>query len=112
MAPTNAELTAENAELTAENDRLRAELVELRSNPRVMPDTAQVRRAPSFGMSEGERSDIERTGKSVSPFTGEVLTAADLPERVTIDPAGRQASDTGPRTVIGGDDDAAPAGGE
>jgi hypothetical protein len=26
---------------------------------------------PSFGLSEGERDELERTGRTVSPFTGE-----------------------------------------
>lgn len=33
---------------------------------------------PSFGMSEGTREEIERTGKSVDPFTGRTLTKDDL----------------------------------
>lgn len=28
-------------------------------------------REPSFGMSEGERDELQRTGRTVSPFTGE-----------------------------------------
>lgn len=28
-------------------------------------------REPSFGMSEGERQELENTGRTVSPFTGE-----------------------------------------
>jgi len=29
-------------------------------------------REPSFGLCEGEREELERTGKTVSPFTGEL----------------------------------------
>lgn len=32
---------------------------------------ARAPREPSFGMSEGERDELERTGRTVSPFTGE-----------------------------------------
>lgn len=35
---------------------------------------------PSFGMSEGTRDEIERTGKSVDPFTGRTKTRDDLTE--------------------------------
>lgn len=32
-------------------------------------------RPPSFGMSEGTREELERTGTATDPFTGEKLTA-------------------------------------
>lgn len=31
--------------------------------------------APSFGMCEGVRADLEQSGKTTDPFTGKVLTA-------------------------------------
>jgi predicted deacetylase len=34
--------------------------------------------APSFGMSEGTREELERLGKAVDPFTGKALTREDL----------------------------------
>jgi hypothetical protein len=33
---------------------------------------------PSFGMSEGTREELERTGHAVDPFTGKALTSEDL----------------------------------
>jgi len=46
-------------------------------------DTAAVeatpaRKGPSFGMSEGTREELERTGHAVDPFTGRALTRDDL----------------------------------
>ena len=35
---------------------------------------------PSFGMSEGTREELERTGQATDPFTGRKLTRADLPK--------------------------------
>lgn len=80
------------AELEAENERLRKEVAELRSagvRPR-----REVPARPSFGMSEGERDEIERIGSAVSPFDGKRNTAADLPERVTVDENARQGDET------------------
>jgi len=34
--------------------------------------------APSFGMCQGTREEIERTGTAVDPFTGRTLTRDDL----------------------------------
>jgi hypothetical protein len=34
--------------------------------------------APSFGISEGTRDELEREGKAVCPFTGRLLTKEDL----------------------------------
>lgn len=88
MAPTNAQLTEEN-------ERLRARVAELESGQGKRPT---VPLTPSFGVSEGERDEIERMGSAVSPFDGERKTAEDLPERVTVDPAARQGDPTGPTT--------------
>lgn len=33
--------------------------------------------APKFGMCEGTREELERTGKAIDPFTGELLTRDD-----------------------------------
>lgn len=95
---TKAELEAEVARLEQENARLR----EGGQVPR--PNTQPVDRPPSFGMSEGERQEIEATGKAFSPWTGERRTADDLPEGVEVDPGARQreqTSPTGPDTVVG-----------
>jgi len=35
---------------------------------------------PRFGMCEGTREELERTGKSIDPFTGVLLTRDDLKE--------------------------------
>ncbi|HEY9415375.1 MAG TPA: hypothetical protein VIQ30_11495 [Pseudonocardia sp.] len=64
MAPTNAELTAEN-------ERLRAELAAAQGNAGVTTGKARPKPTePSFGISEGQRDELERTGRTVSPFTG------------------------------------------
>lgn len=70
--------------LREENARLRADLAEAKSkladadnagnaaaNPRKPEE-------PSFGISEGTRDELERTGKATSPFTGKPLTRDDL----------------------------------
>ncbi len=54
----------ELARLRAENERLRAELAEAKPQAPAKPTE------PSFGISEGQRDELERTGKTVSPFTG------------------------------------------
>ena len=63
---------SERDRLLDENARLRAELAEARANEKAKPNTRPVPHEPSFGLSEGERADLEMTGKSVSPFTGKV----------------------------------------
>lgn len=35
-------------------------------------------RAASFGLCEGTREELERTGKATDPFTGRALTRDDL----------------------------------
>jgi len=40
------------------------------------PETAPA--GPKFGMCEGTREELERTGKAVDPFTGKALTRDDL----------------------------------
>lgn len=37
--------------------------------------------SPRFGMSEGTRDELERTGKATDPFTGAKLTRDDLKRR-------------------------------
>lgn len=73
--PTKDELEFENAELREENERLREQLAEAqagKSNTRPVPT------APSFGISEGTRADLEQDGKATDPFTGKVLTRDDV----------------------------------
>jgi hypothetical protein len=43
-----------------------------------VPTEPEQPRKPSFGMSEGTREELERTGKATDPFTGEKLTKDDL----------------------------------
>lgn len=95
---TKAELEAEVARLQQENDQLRA------GGQVPRPNTQPVDREPSFGMSEGERQEIEATGRAHSPWTGKRRTADDLPDGVEIDPNARQQEQTrptGPDTVVG-----------
>ena len=51
-------------------------------NLTVKPEPAEPAKpqGPSFGMSEGTREELERTGHAVDPFTGRKLTRADLPK--------------------------------
>lgn len=37
-----------------------------------------VPKAPSFGMCEGVRADLEQHGKATDPFTGKVVTRDDV----------------------------------
>lgn len=62
--------TAGMAALQSENARLRAKIDELQGAGAAAPNTAPVRTKPSFGMSEGEREELARLGKTTSPFDG------------------------------------------
>lgn len=68
------ELEAENARLAAEVGQLRGQLVAAGT---AVPTSKLTE--PSFVFSEGQRDELERTGRTVSPFTGErfVGTGAD-----------------------------------
>ena len=69
----NKTQTADLAELDRlrkENAQLKADLATAKPDPYARPEA----KAPSFGMSEGERSDLETSGQTTSPFTGEVRT--------------------------------------
>lgn len=63
-------LDAENEDLAAERDRLAAELETAQANQKAVPNTNPQPVEPSFGLSEGQRADLELNGKTVSPFTG------------------------------------------
>lgn len=66
MAETKPKPDADSAEvarLRAENEALRAQLADQGT---VRPEPTE----PSYGLSEGQRADLEATGKTVSPFTG------------------------------------------
>jgi len=60
------------AELEREAEDLRTKLAEAGVVAAVKPYK------PKFGLSEGTRDELERTGKAVDPFTGEKLTRDDL----------------------------------
>jgi hypothetical protein len=64
----------ELSQLRAENARLRDKL----AAAGISPDEPQKPHAPSFGISEGIRDQLEREGKAVDPFTGKSLTRDDL----------------------------------
>lgn len=62
--------------LRRENAELRRQLAE--ANARLTPTKRPKPERPSFGLSEGERADIEMNGQTTSPFTGERLDEDDL----------------------------------
>lgn len=74
---TKDELERDNAELRAENERLREQLADAQAGKPTRP----VPTAPSFGMSEGTRAELELVEKTTDPFTGKTVTRADLPGR-------------------------------
>lgn len=78
MAPTKDELERENAELRAERDGLRQQLEANNLTPGVAPVAGQAARPerPAYGLSAGEKADLEANGVTISPFTGELLTAS------------------------------------
>ncbi|WP_250009128.1 hypothetical protein [Actinoplanes sp. M2I2] len=65
-----APVTTEVDRLRAENEKLQGELADARANAVVQPNTTPTPREPKFGLSEGQRADLELHGKTVSPFTG------------------------------------------
>lgn len=75
--PSNADLqaeverlNAENDELLAENERLEAERDQALTNQVPKANTKPQPTEPSFGLSEGQRAELEMHGKTISPFTG------------------------------------------
>jgi len=64
-------------ELEQENAALRERVAELEAAPAAAPgpNTRPVPQRPDFGLSAGEAADLEAFGATVSPFTGETLTA-------------------------------------
>lgn len=64
------------AELEQENARLREKL----TAAGIPTDDPRKPEEPSFGISEGTREELERTGKATSPFTGKPLDRSDLPK--------------------------------
>lgn len=76
--PTKDELEFENAELREENERLRAHLADAQKGQVTRPAPT----APSFGMSEGTRTDLEQVEKTTDPFTGKTVTREDAPAGV------------------------------
>jgi hypothetical protein len=104
-APLDVDEDVELSEdLADENERLRGEVARLRAENEELRATGRgaggrpAPRAPSFGVSEGERADLEAAAarrraeldagvpegratkvQTRSPFTGEQVTPADLP---------------------------------
>lgn len=57
----------------SELERLQRENDDLRNRLALAGDPVANRpRRPSFGMAEGTREELERTGRAVDPFTGDV----------------------------------------
>lgn len=55
------------AELERENAMLKQQLAD---GGTVLPNTRPTPREPSFGLTEGQRAELEMRGKTTSPFTG------------------------------------------
>lgn len=68
MAPTKDELERENAQL-----REKVAELEAAGDGR---GTAPKPERPAYGLSAGEKADLEANGVTISPFTGELLTAS------------------------------------
>jgi hypothetical protein len=69
----------EVAQLRAENALLRDKLSAAEANAKPVPNTRPQPEEPSFGISEGQRSDLERDGKTVSPFTSALQVGSGQP---------------------------------
>jgi hypothetical protein len=76
MTETKESLTAERDQLARENEALHRQVDELRAQQQ-QPTGRRVAAPPSFGLSEGERHDLEVRGTTTSPWTGETLIAED-----------------------------------
>lgn len=75
MATTKKEAAAESEPAVTTDD-----VAPLLGDPTAEAEQpAPIPAAPKFGMCEGTREELERTGKATDPFTGEVLTR-DAPE--------------------------------
>lgn len=72
---TKEELERENTGLREENERLREQLADARAGKSTARPGPV---APSFGMSEGTRADLEQVEKTTDPFTGKTVTRDDL----------------------------------
>jgi hypothetical protein len=61
----------EVSRLRKENAELRVKLTQAEGAPNTRPEPTR----PSFGLTEGERSELQERGVTTDPFTGELLTA-------------------------------------
>jgi len=113
-------------ELEQENAALRDRVAQLEAEPRDVTGTGTRRPAPQrpeYGLSEGERQDLETSGVTNSPFTGEQLNAHDEGVEPATPEARRRADRAqyptesvpdnawplaGPPPAEGGDADATP----
>lgn len=107
MAETKDEIAAQRDQLRAENEQLRGQLVELagRSPARV---TFPAR--PAFGLSEGERQDLELHGVTSSPFDGSRILASDYDVDVLTVAGRKRLADEQARRAAAGDARAAVEG--
>jgi hypothetical protein len=74
---TKDELELENAALRDEVAHLREQLADALAGK---PPTRPVPTAPSFGMSEGTRADLEQVEETTDPFTGKKVTRDEVQE--------------------------------
>lgn len=87
------------AELEAENARLHEELAAAQSGRPSRP----VPVAPSFGMCEGVRADLEATGKTRDPFTGKTVVLDGDGNMVFDDDVPADVADDAPAPVTEGE---------
>lgn len=66
------------ARLERENAKLRAQLEDPTATPAAPAAGRMPLGPPSFGISEGEREELEREGVTTSPWTGEPLEDSDV----------------------------------
>lgn len=82
MATSNTNVKAETPDLKADNEALRDENRQLREQladaQAGNPTTRPVPTAPSFGMCEGVRADLQQVEKTTDPFTGKPVTRSDV----------------------------------
>lgn len=86
-ARPGADAAAEVDQLHEENARLRAELAHVKRKAAGAANTRPDPVEPSYGISEGQRDELERNGRTTSPFTGarQVGSGADDVREATKD---------------------------
>ncbi len=87
-------LSTEVERLNVENDELALALEEAEKRATVLPNTKPEPVEPSFGITEGNRDELERIGRTISPFTGALLVGTpDAFREVTQDEFDQHAKD-------------------